>query len=164
RGMARGDDHLGARPDQHLRDEEAELPRAEHDGTGSRYGPDLLQDLARRRERFREHGRGVGDAVRDEMQVAFGNDDQVGEGAVGAGDAEHPSRRAVPSETRSTERAAAAREVDLPDDAAADELRIAGGDDAANPFVSEGAAKIEVAARDLDVGATDAREGDANER
>src|SRR4030095_4424480 len=79
-------------------------------------------------------------------------------------DAEHPARRAVPAEAGGTEHAVAAREVDVADDAAADQRRVARGLDAADPLVPERAPDLQVAARDLEVRAADAREGDADER
>ena len=80
-----------------------------------------------------------------------------------AADAEDRALRAVPSEAFRAPRTAAAREVDLADDALPEERRGRGSLDDADELVAGDAREAVVAALQLEVGVADPREEDADE-
>jgi len=159
-----GEHHPSPRDHQHLGHEQSELPVAEDDGAHPGRDHHLLQHLERGGQRLDEDRCRVGDPVRHAVQVASREHHLVGERAVGADDPEHASRRTVTREPGGARRTDAAGEVDLPDDARADEVGVRRRDHVAHPLVARRAAKAEVAARDLEIRAADAGAVDADDR
>src|SRR5206468_1392926 len=90
--------------------------------------------------------------------------DQLRERTVRTQDAEHPAPRAMAAEPRAAAPTDAAPEIDLADDPPADQRRIIGREHVPDPLVARRTAETEVAARDLEVGAADAGQVDADER
>ena len=115
----------GATVLQEPRDELAEPAVPHHQDALFAGDRDLLEDLAGGRERLDEDRLLVRDAVRDLVEVAQGQGQELGVGAVAAEDAEHRARRAMPAQPPDAPVADPAGEVDLPGDAPADPSRAA---------------------------------------
>src|SRR5215831_2935066 len=100
---------------EHKRDQQAEFSVAEHrDGLAAR-NRDLIENLARRRQRLREDRAIERDIVR-RMEVRLGQDEVFGKRAGLIDNAEDRSARAVPAETLPAPVAILAAQVDLADD------------------------------------------------
>jgi len=124
----------------------------------------LLQYLEGGGERLGEDGHPVRDGIRDAMEVRLRNDEEVGERPVGLDDPSHPAGGTVAPEPGGAPGAGAAGEIDLADHALAGEGRILGGHHVAHPLVPGGTPEAQVPAGDLQVGAANAGEVDADER
>ena len=160
-----GDDvKLGAGEREHLRDELAEAAGADEQHAVGRGDVDLLQDLERRGERLGEDRCVVAHAVGHAVQVRERQTQVLGVRAVAVDDSEHGSRLAVGRAPAWQVGARAARGVDLADDTRAEPLGVRRLDDLADELVAEDSRVGVVAARQLEVGAADARERDADER
>src|SRR5438132_5587944 len=116
------------------------------------------------RERLGEHRLAIGDRLRHRMEVRRRDRDQLRERTVRTQDAEHPAPRAMAAEPCAAALADAAPEIDLADDPPADQRRIIGREHVPDPLVARRTAETEVATRDLEVGAADAGQVDADER
>jgi hypothetical protein len=142
---------------EHLGDEQAELAVAEHETSRARLERHLLEDLEGGGEGFGEDGALVRHVVGHLVEVAGGNPYPLREGAVRALDSHHAAGRAVPGKTSRARRAAAAREVDLADDAATAPAFGAVLHDA-DELVPQHAAEAHVALHQLEVGVAHARQ------
>ena len=82
-------DHLQPAPrlGEHLGHQQPQPARADHRAAHVPLDGHLAKDLVGRGQRLDEDGLLVGDVVRQDVAVAFGHDDVVGEGPVAPGDA-----------------------------------------------------------------------------
>jgi hypothetical protein len=89
------------------------------------------------------------------MQVGGGEAHKIGEGTVVFVNPQDGTVAAVAGEPGEAKIAAAANDVDLADDALADEIGIRGFDDIGDKFMAEDAAKAHVAFGDFQIGGAD---------
>src|SRR5262249_8452830 len=132
--------------------ESAELSRAEHGRSSSLADLDLIEDLARRRERLDEDGFFVMNGVGDNIQIVLRKSQILGMGTRMPANAKNRSLRAVAAQSLSAPVAPAAGEVDLADDASPEERGVARPLDQADELVSGDPGKVVVSAPQLQIG------------
>ncbi len=104
----------------------------------------------------RKTARRVEQILGEQVEVAFGESEEFGEGAGMIHDAEHGARGAVAGEAAAAPLAVGAGEIDFAGDAAADEGASVRFDDFGDEFVAGGAGEAVVAALKLEIGIADA--------
>ena len=162
---AADDEQLAARHGQRLRDEVAELARADHHDRVAGRDLHLLLQLEGRGGGLGEDGHVVGHRVRHGVQVLDRQPEVRREGPVPGHDAQHGPLLAVRAPAGPAGRARAAGGVDLAGDTAADPLgRAARRLDRAHELVAGHARVGVVAAHELQVGVAHARDAHAHER
>ena len=117
---------------------------------------DLVQDLARRRQRLDEDSALHGQIVGQRVQVAFRQSQKFAERAGMIHDAEDATLRAMPAEPAAAPLASAARQVDLAHHAAADPRGRIRLHHFTHEFMSWSAGKTVVPALQFQIGIADA--------
>jgi hypothetical protein len=120
----------------------------------------LRENLKRRGERFRKHGRARRDFIRDRMEIELRHADKIGERAIVIENSEHRPGGTVAGQAIPAIFALTAAGVNFTDNAPTPEWS---GFCNSHEFVAQDAAKSHVAANELQVGFADAGQQDTND-
>src|SRR5882762_474452 len=163
---------------QDTRNQLRELAIAKHAGLTVRADVYLLEDLARRGQRFGEHGHIIGDAAGHAVQIHDRQRQEFCAGAVMAQNSQDAAARAMRLNSAAAIAAhlllakrakpqPGAREIDFSDDAPPDPVLVfCAGDvhDIAHEFVAERAFKTVIATQDFNIRIADSRQAHADQR